>query len=155
MEDNVSLPRLSQLHPLIRDSAIKAYSEAVAATPEGVHPIITQTLRTLPEQAALYAQGRTTPGNIVTNSKEGQSYHNYGLAIDFALQVNGKLEWEVNNDWLAVVNAFKDNGFEWGGEWVKFKDNPHFEKTFGHNWRDLLVKYNNKDFIEGTQYVNI
>lgn len=154
--DEISIGRINQLHPLIREDAIKAYSEAVAATPIGVHPFITQTLRTFYEQAVLYAQGRTTPGSIVTNSKEGQSYHNYGLAIDFALQVNGKLEWEVNNDWMAVVNAFKAHGFMWGGNFPgKFKDYPHFEKKLGHNWRDLLVKYNNKDFIEGTQYVNI
>lgn len=155
MEDKVSLPRLNKLHPAIREDAVKAYLEAVAATPEGVHPLITQTIRTFPEQAALYAQGRTKPRSIVTNSKEGQSYHNYGLALDFVLQIGGKLIWEVDNNWMAVVNCFKDHGFFWGGGFKKFKDYPHFEKTLGYNWKDLLFKHQNKDFIEGTEFVTL
>lgn len=151
--DNFSLTRLDQLHPSIREDAIKAYLEAIAATPEGVHPLITQTMRTFPEQAELYAQGRTQPGDIVTNSKEGQSYHNYGLAIDFVLQIEGKPIWKVDNNWMAVVNCFKAHGFDWGGEWAKFKDYPHFEKRLGHHWKDLLIKHQNKDFLEGTGFV--
>jgi hypothetical protein len=36
-----------------------------------------------------------------------------------------------------------------------FNDLPHLEMSFGYNWRDLLKKYNAKDFIPGTVYVNI
>lgn len=152
---DISIERLNQLHPAIRQSAIDAYLEAVAATPKGIHPIITQTLRTFEEQAEIYAQGRTKPGSIVTKSKPGQSYHNYGLALDFALQVNGKLQWEVNSDWMIVVSKFKDHGFDWGGDWPKFKDSPHFENRLGKNWRELLVMYNDKKFIPGTIYLDI
>ena len=136
-----SLKKLQLLDPILRKDAIEAYNKAVADTPVGVHPIITSTLRTFQEQAALYAQGRTTPGPIVTNAKPGQSLHNYGLAVDFALQIGGKLVWEVDENWMIVVNCFKEKGFDWGGSWKTFKDFPHLQKTFGYNWKDLLVMH--------------
>lgn len=141
MVDNISIQRLNLLHPLIREEAIKAYKEAVALTPVGVHPVIVQTLRTFEEQDALYQKGRTRPGAKVTNAKPGSSFHQYGLAIDFCLEVNGKLKWEVNKDWLTVVECFKKYGFTWGGDWKTFKDFPHLEKTFGFTWKQLLALY--------------
>ena len=147
MEDKVSIGRLQLLHPSIRQEAIEAYREAVKATPVGVHPVIIQTLRTFEESDLLYQKGRTRPGPIVTNSKAGQSYHNYGFALDFALQVNGKIIWNVTKDWMTVVNIFKKHGFSWGGDWKgSFKDYPHLEKAFGYNWKDLLALYKNNEF---------
>src|ERR1043165_4719092 len=43
----------------------------------------TSGYRSAKEQNALFAQGRTAAGNIVTNSQGYQSAHNFGLAIDF------------------------------------------------------------------------
>lgn len=150
-----SLARLQLLHPKVRDKAIDAYNEAVKLTPVGVHPYIDQTLRTFAESDALYAQGRTKPGSIVTNAKGGASLHNYGLALDFHLQINGKDSWNVDKNWMVVVKVFQAHGFEWGGSWKSLKDYPHFQMTFGHNWRDLLAKHNAKDFIPGTTFVNL
>jgi peptidoglycan L-alanyl-D-glutamate endopeptidase CwlK len=141
MPDTVSLSRLNQLHPTIRQDAIDAYNEAVRRTPVGVHPVIVQTLRTFEEQDLLYQKGRTRPGDKVTNAKAGASYHNYGLAVDFCLQINGKLVWKVDANWMIVVECFKEHGFSWGGDWKSFKDQPHVEKTFGHNWKELLARY--------------
>jgi peptidoglycan LD-endopeptidase CwlK len=42
-------------------------------------------LRSFEDQDELYAQGRTKPGNIVTNARGGDSLHNYGLAADFVI----------------------------------------------------------------------
>jgi peptidoglycan L-alanyl-D-glutamate endopeptidase CwlK len=56
---------------------------------------------------------------------------------------------------MEVVKIMKDNGWEWGGDWKKLKDKPHFQKTFGFKWQDLIKKYRTKDFITGTEYVNI
>lgn len=141
-----SLDRLAKLHPLLRDSALAAYKEAVAATPVGVHPYVDQTLRTFEESNKLYAQGRTTKGPIVTNAAAGQSYHNYGLALDFHLQINGKDVWPkdatADKNWMLVVNIFKKHGFNWGGDFKSLKDFPHLEMTFGYNWRDLLILHN-------------
>src|SRR3990167_8432100 len=65
----------------------------------GVEVFLTCTYRSGEEQNRLYAQGRTTPGRIVTNAKAGQSAHNHAtpqgkpaaLAYDVAMLVNGKL----------------------------------------------------------------
>lgn len=56
-----------------------------ACKAEGINVAISETLRTAAEQDALYAKGRTKPGNIVTNAK-GSSYrsqHQWGIAFDF------------------------------------------------------------------------
>lgn len=149
-----SLKLLNLLHPSIRQDAIDAYNESVTATPLGIHPYITQTMRSFSESDGLYQQGRTKPGNIVTKAKAGQSYHNYGFAIDFCLQIEGKMVWdEKNPNWMIVVNCFKKRGFSWGGEW-KFKDYPHFEKT-PLTWQQLLAKHNKKQFIPGETYIDL
>lgn len=153
--ETTSIDRLNKLHPLVREIALKAYNEAVQATPKGVHPFVTQTMRTFKESNDLFANGRTKPGAIVTNAKAGQSYHNYGLALDFVNMVNDKMVWKVDDNWMTVVNIFKKHGFKWGGDFKSIPDAPHFEMTFGNNWRTLLEKHNNKDFIPGTDYVNI
>ncbi len=150
-----SLKLLNLLHPSIRQDAIDAYNEAVQVTPKGVRPYIIQTIRTFSESDNLYQQGRTKLGSIVTKAKAGQSYHNYALAIDFCLQINGKLVWDENNpNWMIVVNCFKKRGFSWGGEW-KFKDYPHFEKTLGFKWQTLLAMHNKKQFIPGETYIDL
>jgi len=140
--ETTSLKRLQTLHPAVRQSAIDAYNEAVKATPVGIHPLITQTTRTFAESDALYAQGRTTKGSIVTNAKAGQSIHNYSLALDFVIMKDNKMNWTVDEDWMTVVNIFKKHGWSWGGDWKSFKDYPHLEKTLGHKWQDLLVSKN-------------
>lgn len=151
-----SIAQLQLLHPIIRNKAIDAYYEAVKATPALVHPYIDQTYRTFAESDKLYAQGRTTPGEIVSNAKAGQSWHNYGLALDFHLQINGKDVWNVDHNWMVVVNIFKAHGFNWGGEFAgSFKDYPHLEYKGGHTLSQLLALHNEGKFIAGTNYVQI
>ena len=137
-----SIERLNQLHPLIRQKALDAYNEAVRVTPVGVHPYITQTIRTFKESDDLYAQGRTKKGNIVTNAKAGQSYHNYGLALDFVNQVDGVAKWTVDKNWITVINVFKKHGFVAGIDFKSIPDAPHFEMTLGYTWKQLLALYN-------------
>ncbi|MGG4188043.1 M15 family metallopeptidase [Paenibacillus peoriae] len=93
------------------------------------------------EQNELYAQGRTKPGPKVTNAKGGTSYHNFGVAVDFALLLpDGRsVSWDTKLDgnadrkagWIQVVDIAKDLGFEWGGDWKTFTDLPHFQMVFG------------------------
>lgn len=142
MNDQTSVDRLNKLHPKLRAIALAAYTEAVQATPVGVHPFITDTFRSIKRSNELYAQGRTAPGPVVSNAKGGSSYHNYGLAIDFVNQINGKEIWKVDKNWMTVVAIFKKHGFKWGGDFKSIPDAPHFEYTFGHHWRDLLALYN-------------
>jgi peptidoglycan L-alanyl-D-glutamate endopeptidase CwlK len=169
MKDAVSIARVKLLHPKIRDEVAALISKVEFNNPKFAVRIV-QGLRTIDEQNALYAQGRTAPGNIVTNARGGSSLHNYGLAIDFALLYDkdgdGKYEtlsWDTGldydkdgvKDWQEVVNEFKAGGYEWGGDWKSIKDDPHLQKTFGHGWRFLLTKYQQGDFIPGTKYVNL
>jgi peptidoglycan L-alanyl-D-glutamate endopeptidase CwlK len=141
--DVISENRIALLHPKIRHKAFVAYREAVHVTPVGVHPFITEGIRSFKESDEDYAQGRTKPGPIISYAKGGQSYHNYGLAVDFVILINGKMHWIVDYNWMKVVECFKKQGFTWGGDWPHPKtDPPHLEMTFGYNWRDFLAKYN-------------
>lgn len=162
MRDTISIDRAAKLHPAIRQEVIDTITALETAKfPANISVRIVQGLRTFAEQQALYEQGRTNPGNRVTNSKAGQSYHNYGLAIDFALIIDGKLSWDIKKDsdrdgeadWMEVVDSFEALNYTWGGRFHSIKDNPHLEKTFGMNWRAMLDKYNKKDFIPGTEYI--
>ena len=60
-----------------------------------------------------------------------------------------------DNNWMIVVECFKRKGFSWGGDFSSIQDNPHLEKRGKYYWRDLLIKYNKKDFISEPKYVNI
>ncbi|MEJ9216554.1 M15 family metallopeptidase [Aneurinibacillus thermoaerophilus] len=132
------------LHPVV---AQRGWEVVFEAWQRGIYVLITQGYRSIAEQNELYAQGRTKPGKIVTNAKGGTSYHNYGLALDFALYTpDGKqVVWDMNTDfnqnhqkdWMEVVQMFKARGFEWGGDWRSFKDYPHVQMTFGFSIAQL------------------
>lgn len=127
--------KLVGVHPLV---ATKARQLIERAYKEGINVIITQGLRTIEEQNKLYAQGRTEPGRIVTNAKGGCSYHNYGLAFDFAIMKDdGSVSWNVDEKWKRVGALGKSLGLEWGGDWRDFPDYPHFQLTFGLSLADL------------------
>lgn len=95
------------------------------------------TWRSIAEQDALYAQGRTAPGKIVTNAKGGQSKHNFTLpdgtpaskAFDFViLNPDGTANWNPQSPlWQAAVAIGKQIGLVWGGDWHSIKDYDHFE----------------------------
>lgn len=94
--------------------------------------------RDFDEQAGLYAQGRTAPGNIVTYAKAGFSNHNYGTAIDFGIFTNGKyLDAKepglTERVYRAIWNNIEAEGLriDWGGNWKRLKDTPHFEYRTG------------------------
>lgn len=139
--DIKSIERLNTLHPKIRQKALDAYKEAVRITPVGVHPYITETTRSFKRSDELYAQGRTKPGQIVTNAPGGSSLHNYSLAIDFVNQINGKEVWKVDDNWMKVVNVFKRYGFKSGLDFKSIKDAPHFEMSLGYSVKQLLALY--------------
>lgn len=151
MKDQKTLERIQLLHPKLRDEALIMYDEICASLAGSAACRFAYTLRTFAEQDALYAQGRSKPGAIVTKAKGGQSYHNYGLAIDIVLLIdtdkNGSFEtasWDEKtdfdkdgkSDWMEIVGVFKRFGYEWGGDW-KFVDAPHFQKTFGKSIFEL------------------
>lgn len=155
MRDKVSIPRVALLHPLVRDEVARLIDKAEALFPAAIAIRIVQGLRTIAEQDALYAQGRTKPGKKVTNARGGKSFHNYGLAIDFAIlrdkDGNGiyeEVSWDTVADfdkdglpdWKEIVTVFEASGWKWGGKWSTIVDMPHLQKTFGYTWRKLFAK---------------
>lgn len=132
--DSITQKRIALTHPKLRDTFTAFVSECNNAF--GINLRVTQGLRTFGEQDALYAQGRTTPEKIVTNAKGGQSYHNYGLAIDLAVLTDSGIDWSFDMSRLVPI-ATKYN-LEWGGTFP-VPDHPHFENRFGYTWEQLLT----------------
>ncbi len=118
---------IAGLDPQLQPIAREFLRQARAA---GHRIILTQGRRTIAEQNALYAKGRTAGGSKVTNAKGGESPHNFGLAIDFAfLDAKGKAVWPEKGPWAEVAAFGKALGLTWGGDFVTFKDRPHLELT--------------------------
>lgn len=125
---------LSDLHPIV---AIKAQEFLNACKVRGLNVIITSTYRSMDEQNALYAQGRTKAGQVVTNAKGGESIHNYRCALDFAPVVNGVIPWNDKALFIKIGQVGKSVGFEWGGDWTSFLDLPHLQMTLGYTLQDF------------------
>lgn len=141
VKKDVPLP--DELHPKVEEAMDKLVKRA---EDKGIDVAITDGHRSKEEQKELYEKGRSKDGQIVTNAKAGESYHNYGMAIDFALRLdNGNVVWDRERDdngngeadWMEVVSIAKDLGFEWGGDWSSFKDYPHLQMDFGLTIREL------------------
>lgn len=108
---------------------------------EGIDLLITSTYRDHESQNALFAQGRTTRGDIVTNARGGQSYHNYRVAFDVVPLRNGKPVWSTKGDdaklWERVGQLGEYVGLEWAGRWKSFREFAHFQFTGGLTLKDL------------------
>jgi peptidoglycan L-alanyl-D-glutamate endopeptidase CwlK len=162
--DKITLERINLLHPKLREEASEIYKEICEALKGRAICRFSHTLRTYAEQEALFLQKPK-----VTNARGGQSYHNFGQAIDIVLLVdkdkNGTFEtasWETNvdfdgdgvSDWMEVVKIFKLHGWAWGGDW-KFIDKPHFEKTFGYSVKQLDAMVKTNRTFKNTTYPKI
>lgn len=114
---------LSTLLPTVQSVARKFI---VALLDQGFDAKIISGTRTYTEQDDLYSQGRTQPGEKVTNARGGYSNHNFGIAFDIGL-FNGKdyLEESPLYDKAGLIG--KSFGLSWGGDWSGFQDKPHYE----------------------------
>jgi peptidoglycan LD-endopeptidase CwlK len=122
-----SIARLAEVHP-----ALAARIRALDAFVPALNLQVVQGLRTWAQQDALYQQGRTAPGAIVTNCPGGHSWHNFGLAVDLVPEdiEPGQPDWDVNHPaWQQMVAAGESLGLVSGSEWKTFKDYPHFQLT--------------------------
>lgn len=162
--DKVTLDRIKLIHPNLRSELGDIYKEICEALKGRAECRFTHTLRTFEEQNELYAQGRTKPGVVVTRAKGGQSWHNFGQAVDIVLIVDKKPVWDIKtdydkdgrSDWMEVVDVFKRHGWEWGGDW-KFFDAPHFQKTLGRSIVEMQQLWNRKSIIYdgGYKYIRL
>lgn len=96
------------------------------ANANGLTIKILSGLRTYDEQNALYAQGRTAPGNKITNAKGGFSNHNFGIAFDIGIFEGAKYLGD-SPKYKAVGVLGMELGLEWGGNWKTFVDQPHYQ----------------------------
>ncbi len=142
--------RVEDLEPKV---AVMAFNFLGDCKQAGIDIIITSTYRNIESQNALYAQGRTTPGKIVTNARGGYSFHNYRLAFDFVPLRHGKPVWGTNGNgiddnpaddekddlelWQRVGAIGKECGLEWAGDWKSFKEFAHLQYTGGLTLADL------------------
>jgi peptidoglycan L-alanyl-D-glutamate endopeptidase CwlK len=136
------LERLKAVTPPLRDLTTKLLD----AMDRLDYPMtVTAGVRTMAAQQALYAQGRTAPGNIVTNADgvTKKSNHQpkddgFGYAVDCAFLVDGadrdgELEtpsWGEDHPWFLYGQMAKTLGkgkVVWGGDWSGLRDLPHIE----------------------------
>ena len=112
-----SLERLSGVHPDLQ----RVMSEAITNSPLDFG--ITEGLRTQARQKELFDSGK---------SRTMRSRHLIGHAVDIAIFIDGKANWDFKNyqlvaDHIKAVAKLNDVSIVWGGDWETFRDGPHFE----------------------------
>lgn len=115
---------------------------------QGLKIKIGETLRTVAEQDALYAQGRTAPGNIVTNAPGSSysSYHQWGTAFDIFRNDGAGAYNEIGGFFNRVGTIGVSIGLEWGGNWKSIVDKPHFQlPDWGSSTSGIKKLYRNPD----------
>lgn len=114
----VGLEELASVNPRLSKKVLQVIQMAFL---EGYILTTVQGLRTFAEQHKLFLQRPR-----VTKADAGQSYHNYGVAVDLAFVVDGKISWD---DKLYVGNMARwagRVGLESGANW-RFTDYPHMQ----------------------------
>ncbi|HYY14140.1 MAG TPA: M15 family metallopeptidase [Chthoniobacterales bacterium] len=116
---------------------VQPYARALVtkATGMGITTKVISGTRTYAEQDALYEQGRSKPGKIVTKARGGYSNHNFGIAFDVGI-FDGPKYIAESPAYKAVGIIGIDLGLAWGGNWTTMQDEPHFELR--PNWAAKL-----------------
>ena len=155
-EERLERPLPEGLHPIVEEKSNQLIKKAEDI---GVPILISDGFRSVESQDVLYEKGRSIEGSIVTYARGGESYHNFGLAIDFALQnqdgsISYDLERDLNGneeaDWFEVIRIGKELGFSSGADWKGFKDYPHLEYTFDLSIQDLQNGWRPEDKLENS-----
>ena len=88
----------------------------------------------------------------VTNAAGGYSNHNFGIAMDFGV-FRGRVYLDSANPQLAekvhkaVAMIACRHGLEWGGDWPKFRDFPHFEIETGLSMKQKRNVYKKRGSV--------
>ena len=160
-EDTMGKDYLATLNPEPRAIFQAFLYECVA---QGLPMLVHSGLRSLEDQARLYRRSRSPlqvghkvdelreagfgfladklesvgpqpTGPWATNAAPGESWHNYGMAIDAVLLVDGKPDWNTNfmPKWHQVGGIAVKHGLEWAGNWKKSQEFVHFQAGKGNN----------------------
>ena len=117
-----SLDRLVGVHP----DLVRVVKHAIGIT--SVDFTVLEGVRSIERQQELVLAGA---------SQTLKGRHLTGHAVDLGAYVAGEIRW----DWplyhkiaAAMVHAASELGvpLEWGGDWTKFRDGPHFQLP----WKD-------------------
>lgn len=124
--------RLVGVHPQLV-AALRVVFDQLDA--EDAPLFVVEGLRTDARQAELYAQGRTTPGPVVTY-KDGVTHksnhqpkaNGLGRAVDCAFIATPQRQpFDPRWPWLLYGEALEAQGIAWGGRWKSPVDMPHAE----------------------------
>lgn len=124
--------KLDGVHPALVEAVLRILSAMSAL---GFEMMVTDGVRTAAQQQALYAQGRTKPGKIVTRADGVMTRSNhqphkdddYGHAVDCCFVVGGRPSWDDKLPWALYGAMAKSLGLRWGGEFTTITDRPHIE----------------------------
>jgi peptidoglycan L-alanyl-D-glutamate endopeptidase CwlK len=111
-----------------------------AAINQGIPIRIFETYRSRKRQNDLFAQGRTAQGRIITNANAGDSMHQYGLAADLVMWIDGKWNWSATEHYKKLVLIMESVGLRGGYKWG---DYPHWELSDAPSIAELKKLYNN------------
>jgi len=132
VKDKMSPDRdMNHVYPAFRakvEIVLKGMEEWCKAHRPTLTPMFGEGFRSTARQQELYAQGRTKPGNKVTNADgvRNPSKHQSGLAMDLWVKRNGKIVWDAPKEfWDYYGHLCRANGLEWGGDWKGIVDQPH------------------------------
>lgn len=133
MADSRSEKNIATLLP---DAQVQAREFLKQVRAAGINAKIIGGTRTFAEQDALFAQGRTAPGKIVTNARGGFSNHNFGIAWDIGI-FKGTSFLHESPQYDEAGQIGKGLGIEWGGEFSSIIDKPHFQCRTGKTLEQL------------------
>lgn len=157
--------RLLSLHPLVRIPFANIVNRVESELKKKIRLTADGGFRGFLEQDQLYGHSRTEeqlkkvgvhpayakPSETwKTNAKGGQSYHNYGLAVDVCIINQTGADFNITED---IAGIFKSEGWQWMYDLIK-KDKPHFQLTFGLSINELYLKYQSHD-IDKNGYLNL
>ncbi|MDP1460112.1 peptidoglycan-binding protein [Bacillus wiedmannii] len=126
-------------------NALNPYVEVLAkklldlTQTNGLNVRVTSTFRSWDEQDRLFSQGRWQPGQIVTNARGGESYHNWGVAFDVAPYKDNIITWDDTSTFIEIGYLGARLGLKWGGTFTSLVDYPHFEYSFSLSTWNLLT----------------
>lgn len=139
---------LNLLYPPFREQLLRALEEAKDA---GIPLQVFETFRSRARQTELYAKGRTTAGPRVTKAKPGQSFHQYGIAADLVLWIDGKWSWQETHLYREAGPIFEKNGMQWLGRTTG--DLAHYQLK-NMDIENLQVMYKAMGFEGVWQYLD-
>lgn len=118
------LARLQGVHPTLQTAILKILTDLPMFVVEGV--------RTVRQQQALYAIGRTLPGSKVTDKdgvhhKSNHQPHQDGLGYAVDCAWTGPYPFDLRHPWASYGASSQALGLVWGGSWKTLVDLPHVE----------------------------